>query len=419
MNEKIVPVPEAVEIILKSVNPMPAERISLTEATGRVLCNDVVAAIDIPYSDNSAMDGFAVRAKDTADATGPSPKTLRIVDDIPAGTAPKKIIGMNECAKIMTGGIMPQGANAVVMVEFTEQTGKNLAIIKKGVREKENVRFKGEDIKAGSTVLKKGKIIRAQEVGLLAAIGRSSIMVHQRPRIAVLSTGNEIASIDEPIGSEKVFDSNSYALFSAAKEAGGSPVQMGIVRDIESELTAKLEECLSFDIIITSGGVSVGEYDITKKILSALGGEMKFSKVAIKPGKPFTFGLLNGIPFFGLPGNPASAFVSFEIFVRPAILKMLGMKNRIKRTLHGTMGADFKNKPGRTHFVRAYFSYSENGEITVSPCGVQGSGIISSLAEANCLIMITPEKSDVKKGEMVEIIPMDNLHLLNDRSASK
>lgn len=406
MGDKLLPVRDAINTIISTVKPMSAERVNILDSPGRVLYEDIISARDIPFSDNSAMDGFAVISKDLKGVNLNNPRVLKIVEELPAGKIPSKKLKNGECAKIMTGGIMPEGADAVVMVENTETISKDRVKIKSTVEKGENVRFRGEDIKEGKVVLKSGTFLRPNEIGLLAAIGRGTVKVYQRPVAGVLSTGSELIDIDEPITTGKVVDSNSYALVSALKDAGAIPLSLGIAKDTEKEIKTKILGNSAINIFITSGGVSVGEFDLVKGLFNQIGCNMKFWRVAIKPGKPFAFGLLNGIPLFGLPGNPVSSFVAFEVFVRPAIFKMQGVKNVFRRSFRATLSVDFKNKPGRTHFVRGVFKWDDN-KLKVKPGGEQGSAMLSALSGANCLIVLPADRGNIKRGEIVNIIPLD------------
>lgn len=411
MKKALIPVEEAIRIILNEIHELGGERVSLDNALNRVLYEDIVSARDIPFTDNSAMDGFAVISDDLKGVDEKNPEVLKIVEELPAGKVPTKKINPGECAKIMTGGIMPEGADAVVMVEDTEESGADKVKVKASIEKGENVRFKGEDIKAGSVILRKGTKLRAQEIGLLAAIGKSTVTVYQRPVVGILSTGSEIISIDETPAPGKVVDSNSYTISSAVKNAGAIALPLGIASDSEEEIKDKILNNRAVNIFITSGGVSVGEFDLVKKLFNELNCNMKFWKAAIKPGKPFAFGLLNGIPLFGLPGNPVSSFVAFEVFVRPAILKMMGIKKIFQRRFKSIMTENFENKPGRTHFVRGIFEW-DGEQLKVKPSGAQGSAMLSTLVSANCLIVIPADKGNIKKGEIVEIIPLDNSILM-------
>lgn len=413
MKQSLLPVNEAIKVVLDEIRPLGPERVSIENALGRILYEDIIATRDIPFTDNSAMDGFAVISEDVKEADEKKPVILKILEELPAGKVPSKKLNHGECAKIMTGGIMPEGADAVVMVEDTELIDSTRVAIKSSVDKGENVRFRGEDIKSGTKVLKAGKLLRPQEIGMLAALGRASVMVYKRPLVAVLSTGSELINIDEPMAPGKVVDSNSYTLISAIKLAGAIPLPLGIASDTEEEIKKRILNNRAVDMFITSGGVSVGEYDLVKELFKEMGCEMKFWKAAIKPGKPIAFGLLNGIPLFGLPGNPVSSFVAFEVFVRPAILKMMGHREIFRRRYNATMEVDFKNKPGRMHFVRGIITQSDN-KLKVKPSGDQGSAMISSLVAANCLIIIPAEKGDIKKGEDVEVMVLDESWTLTD-----
>lgn len=406
MKQKLLPVDEAIKIILNEVKPLSGERVSIDNALGRVLYEDIVSTRNIPFSDNSAMDGFAVISEDLKGVDENHPRVLKIIEELPAGKVPARKIKSGECAKIMTGGIMPEGADAVVMVEDTESISETEVKIKTQVEKGENVRFQGEDIQAGKVALKKGTLLRPQEIGLLAALGKSSVNVYQRPVAGILSTGSELINIDEQVSAGKVVDSNSYTLYSAVKSAGGIPLPLGIAKDSDEEIKHRILGNRSVHIFITSGGVSVGEFDLVKDLFNEIGCQMKFWRVAIKPGKPFAFGLLNGIPLFGLPGNPVSSFVAFEIFVRPALLKMQGHRNIFRRQFEAVMSVDFTNKPGRTHFVRGILEW-DNNKLKVKPSGDQGSAMISTLVSANCLIVVPAETGDVKAGDSVRVIPLD------------
>jgi molybdopterin molybdotransferase len=406
MEKKLLPVDEAIRIVLEDIHPLGTERVFTENACGRVLAEDVVSTRDIPYSDNSAMDGFAVISEDLKGVDEKNPRLLKIVEELPAGRVPSKRINSGECAKIMTGGIMPEGADAVVMVEDTEPVDTHTVRVKRSVHIGENVRFRGEDIKSGSVVLKEGTKLRPQEIGLLSALGKSNITVYQRPVVGILSTGSEIINIDEEISTGKVVDSNSYTLCSSVKMAGGIPLALGIARDTTDEIKRKILNTRAVHALITSGGVSVGEFDLVKDLFNEIGCNMKFWKVAIKPGKPFAYGLLNGIPLFGLPGNPVSSFVAFEVFVRPALLRMQGMKNVFRRQFSAVMTRNFKNKPGRKHFVRGILEW-DGDKLKVKPSGEQGSAMLSTLVSANCFIVIPQDRGDIKAGESVNVIQLD------------
>jgi molybdopterin molybdotransferase len=291
---------------------------------GRVVTEDVFADMDIPPLANSAMDGYAVRAADTAQASRKDPVRLRIIDSLTAGRATQTEVMAGCSIRIMTGVPIPLGVDAVVQFEDTEQAGETVEIFK-GVEAGTNIRLAGEDVKKGSLVLPRGTWIRPQEVGMLAALGRKEAWVHRRPRVAILATGDEVIEIDAPWSPGKIRNSNTYSNSAQVIRYGGLPIMLGIARDNESELTSKIREGLEkgADLFITTGGVSMGDFDMVKEVLAAEG-EMGFWRVRMKPGKPLAFGRIRGVPLLGLPGNPVSAMVTFELFARPAILKMQG-----------------------------------------------------------------------------------------------
>ncbi|MBI5286879.1 MAG: molybdopterin molybdotransferase MoeA, partial [Deltaproteobacteria bacterium] len=320
--------------------------------------------------------------------------------------------------KIMTGAPIPPGADAVVMVEETEKTGvrgqgvKGTAVpftvrIFREAKIGDNIRKTGEDFKKGDVVLTRGSVIRPAEIAMLAAIGRSFVRVYQRPRVAIVSTGDELLEIDETPVEGKIFNTNSYTLFAQVKECGAEPVHIGIARDNKEDLKEKLTFATASDCIICSGGVSVGEFDYVKDVLKEMGTEMRFWKVAIKPGKPLTFGVIAGKPAFGLPGNPISSMVAFEEFVRPALLKMMGRKDIFRRTVEAILTTDIKKKPGRKHFLRARLESGEKG-YHVTPLEGQGSGILSSMVKANSLILLPEDGTLFSKDTRVKVQPLDD-----------
>jgi molybdopterin molybdotransferase len=389
----MISVEDAREAILAKVVVLPAEKVFITEACGRCLAEDIISRIDVPPWDNSAMDGYAVSLKDIASV----PARLSVSQDIPAGAAPLKLEG-GTSARIMTGAPVPEGADAVVMREDTEETLEWVVIRKKpGINE--NIRFKGEDIKEGATVLRKGTPISPVHVGLLASIRKAFVYCHQVPRIAILSTGDEIGDLDDDIQG-KITSSNTYSLISLIRQAGGEPINLGIARDDKKHL----EHCLSAsnraDLIITSGGVSVGDYDRVKDVLTSGGNSMEFWKVAMKPGKPLAFGTISGIPAIGLPGNPGSVIVAFYQFVRPAILKMKGADRILLPKIKARLKEDIKKKADRPHYIRAVLSLWP--EPTVISSGEQGSGLLSTTASSNCFIVLPKDVTVARKDTFVE-----------------
>ncbi|MBI5561561.1 MAG: molybdopterin molybdotransferase MoeA [Deltaproteobacteria bacterium] len=401
----MITVEEAIEAILQEIRPLGLESVGIHDALGRALGEDVAAQRSNPPWDNSAMDGYALRSADVAGASKDAPASLKVVYDLPAGGVPKAAVGPGEAVRIMTGAPVPPGADAVVMVEETE-AGNGTVAIKKAARPGENIRRSGEDFRAGDIVLKKGAVIRAAEVAMLATVGAPCVFVHKRPRVAVISTGDELAEIERTPGAGKISNSNGHALAALVAEAGATPVQLGIARDTKESLKERLEAARSCDCIISSGGVSVGDYDFVKDVLAEMGSRMLFWKVAMKPGKPLAFGVIAGVPAFGLPGNPISSMVAFEQFVRPAILKMSGHNAIVRARLDARLLAEVKIKPGRTNFLRGLLKIEAEG-LTVAPLEGQGSGIISTMVASNCFIVVPKDSAGFKRDAAVKVQPFD------------
>ena len=414
----MISVEAALEIILSEIKPLGMERVNILSTMGRVLGEDIVADTDNPPWDNSAMDGYAVRAVDTKDASKDQPVTLQIIEDLPAGYVAKKSVKRGQTIRIMTGAPMPNGADAVIMVEETarpEARGKRQEVkVFKEAKVGDNVRKAGEDFKKGDIVLRKGMTIRPPEIGMLAAVGKPNVYVYQQPNVAVLSTGDELIEIEEAPMNGKIRNSNSYAIAAQIKACGATPIQLGIARDTKKDLKEKLEFGLTADCIVSSGGVSVGDFDFVKDVLKQMGSEMRFWKVAMKPGKPLAFGVIANKPAFGLPGNPISSMVAFEQFARPAILKMMGKKDIFKRAFDALLTKPIKKKAGRMHFVRAALE-QKDGQFYVTPLEGQGSGILSSMVKANCLIILSEDAKDVEKDSKVKVQPMDEGLLYQDK----
>jgi molybdopterin molybdotransferase len=306
----------------------------------------------------------------------------------------------------MTGAPVPEGADSIVRVEDTESAGQHAVRILKAVPPQYDMRLAGEDIQRGQTVLTKGTVLRPAEIGLLASLGKSCLQVYQRAQVAILSTGDELVHIDEPLPPGKIYNSNSYSLAALVQETGAIPVQLGIARDTREDLKAKFAAGVRADAIISSGGVSVGDYDLVKEILNQQGSHMQFWKVCMKPGKPQAFGTIQGTPTFGLPGNPVSSMVSYEIFVRPALLKMMG-HTRIYRTIvTATFQEDLRKRDERKHFVRVVLTHDQ-GRYNASTTGAQGSGILSSMSKANALAIIDEDRREIRAGETVPVMVLD------------
>ncbi|MFQ5427894.1 MAG: gephyrin-like molybdotransferase Glp [Thermodesulfobacteriota bacterium] len=404
---------EAIEKILAEVKPLGVETVNIQDAAERVLAEDIKATRGNPPWDNSAMDGYAVRAEDVKEASTESPARLKVLYDLAAGGVPEGAVGPGEAVRIMTGAPTPEGADAVVMVEKTRKAEDNIVEILNPVKLGANIRKEGEDFSTGDTVISKGTAIRPAEILMLATTGAATVKVYKKPRVAVLSTGDELVDIDVALSPGKITNSNGYALTSLAIDAGAECLNLGIAGDNREVLNEKFTEAAEFDCIISSGGVSVGDYDLVKEVMRDLGSEMKFWKVALKPGKPLAFGLIGGKPVFGLPGNPVSSMVAFEQFVRPALLKMAGRSDIFKKTFPARLTESIKKRPGRVNFLRGTLS-SSGGEYLATPLQGQGSGMITSMVRAEVFIIVPEESSEVKAGETVLIQPIGNAALQSE-----
>jgi molybdopterin molybdotransferase len=397
--QRLMSADDALARILAGVPTLPAVETPLLDSLGLVLAEDVSADRDVPPFRNSAMDGYAVRGDDVASA----PVELRVVGEVAAGRFPDRTVGLGEAMRIMTGAPMPDGADTVVRVEDTDNASDVVTIAAatpKGMA----VRDAGEDLKKGETILTKGTVLRAAEIGLLASVGRARVLVRKRPRVAVFSTGDEIVDLDAPMERGQIRDSNRYTLASAIRAAGAEPWVRGIVRDSPDALRAALREATAADAIVTSGGVSVGDHDHMKPVLSELG-TIDFWAIAIRPGRPLAFGELKDgdrrVPIFGLPGNTVSALLTFEIFVRPALLRMQGRAN-VSRPKAKARLLEPVDKIATLRFFARGVHDAEAG--TVRLTGPQGSGILRSMALANCLIDLPVGPSRIEQGEIVDVI---------------
>ncbi len=401
----MIKVEEALKTILEKIRPLDCENVPITLALGCVIGEDIVSGRTIPPLANSAMDGYAVVAADTAFASKTKPAVLEVLEDVPAGKVATQPIRTGQAIRIMTGAPLPDGADAVVRVEDTEaQAGKVKIFVAAAAGL--DIRAAGEDVKTGELVIPKGSILRAAEIGMLAALGRSYVGVHQRPVVAVVSTGDELAEVDETPGPGKIVNSNGYSLAALVLEAGGIPLQVGIARDNREDLLAKFRAASRADIVISSGGVSVGDYDLVKDIMAEIGSRIQFWRVAMRPGRPLAFGLLEGKPLFGLPGNPVSSMVSFEQFIRPAILKMRGYSNIYRRAVRAEITEGYKKKQGLKYFLRARVELRD-GKYVAALTGEQGSGILKSMVLANGLVVLPENTTSVKPGDEVAVQLLD------------
>ncbi len=399
-------VEEATQEVLKAFSPLEVESIPILEALGRVLAEDIHADMDIPPLPNTAMDGYAVRAEDTRGASPSHPVRLRILQNLPAGYVTDAAVQPGTAIRIMTGAPIPPGADAVVRFEDTREDGEWVEIFQEVPKGKE-VREAGEDVRRGQLVLPRGTELRPQEIGMLAALGRPRVKVHRRPRVAILATGDEVIDIDAPWQPGKIRHANSYSNAAQVLRYGGQPFLLGIARDDSGELTARIRAGLQqgVDLFLTSGGVSMGDFDVVKKVLAAEG-EMRFWRVRMKPGKPLAFGHIQGVPLLGLPGNPVSAMVAFELFARPAILKMLGKTKLEKPTLEAILADPIPRKDGRRHYLRVQVA-REGDQFVARLTGEQGSGILLSMVRAQGLAIIPEEARSLPAGSRVRVMMLD------------
>jgi len=406
MTESMLSVEEALERVLGAFHPLEPERVPILEALGRVLAGDVYAGVDVPPHANSSMDGYAVLAADTAGAGRRAPSRLRVIGELAAGYVTGTAVAPGTAIRIMTGAPIPPGADAVVRVEDTAAEGEWVEVFAQ-VPVGQYVRPAGEDVRRGELVLRRGTIVRPQEVGMLATLGQGQVPVTRRPRVAILATGDEVVEIDAPLAPGKIRNANSYSNAAQVVKHGGTPVMLGIARDRVEELTQKISAGLAqgVDLFLTSGGVSVGDFDLVKDVLAAEG-EINFWRVRMKPGKPLAFGRIGGVPVLGLPGNPVSVMVSFEMFVRPAILKMLGVTGWERPTVEATLMDGVKHKDERRHYLRVRVEAHE-GEHRAYLTGGQGSGILSSMVKANGLAIIPEDWTHAEAGARVRVMMLD------------
>lgn len=410
MAGKLIEIEEARRLVLERVAPLGHEPVALREALGRVLAEDVTSADNIPGFDNSAMDGYAVRSRDTEPATPERPTRLDIVDEARAGHPASHMVAPMEAIAISTGAPVPEGADAVVRVEDTDGAREGKVAIHAPVAPGANIRRAGEDIERGETVLRSGTTLGPAEIGVLASVGRARAVCARRPSVAVLTTGDELQEPGETLRPGAIRNSNSYALAALVEEAGGELALTEIVGDTREETEAALDRALSCDITLVSGGVSVGEHDHVKPALASLGAEEIFWGVALRPGKPTFFGLAPHRPgagltrnlVFGLPGNPVSSMVAFTLFARPAIRAMLGADPDERRRTTAVFEEDYAKQPGRAHLIRCKLELAEDGWHARST-GAQGSHVLTSMLDADALAIIPSEQGDVSAGDRVEI----------------
>lgn len=405
----LLSVDEALERILSTMGTLPAETVPLLAALGRVLAAPVVSEISLPPFANSSMDGFAVRSGNTKYATAEQPALLRLMFDIPAGSQPEGVLHPGQSARIMTGAPLPEGADAIVPVEATDQEWKPgddeplppIVKVYTPVSAGAYVRPVGEDIEAGQTVLVAGTRIRAAELGVLAALGIAEVQVVRRPRVAIIGSGDELVDVHEPLTPGKIRDINSYTLFGLVTECGGEPIRIPPAKDTLDDVRRSFNEALSHhpDLILSSAGVSVGAFDVVRTIMDEMG-KIDFWRINLRPGKPLAFGEINGIPFFGLPGNPVSAMVTFDVFVRPTLLKLSGSDPNIptvQARLREALTSD-----GRRSYIRVKLS-REDGQYVAESTGTQSSGALTSMVQADGLLIIPENVTEAQAGSWFQV----------------
>jgi molybdopterin molybdotransferase len=397
----MIPVGEALQTILDATPVLGDERVLLGEACGRVASEDVVSARAVPAADNSAMDGFAVRADDVARAGA----RLRIVGSAPAGSLLGGPVEAGTAAKIFTGSVIPDGADTVVKVEDT-RAADGFVTVAVALARGANVRPRGEDVAPGATVLRAGTVVGPADVGVLASVGRATVAVRRRPRVAVVSTGAELVEIDETPGPAQVVNSNAWVLAAAAAQAGAVPVVLPIARDRFEDIRARVEEAATADVVLSTGGVSVGEFDFVRDALDAVGVERRFWKVAQKPGKPLTFGTLGRRLFFGLPGNPVSALVCFAVYVRPALRRLAGHAAIHHPVVRARLTSPVRKAANLTEFVRVHLARDGDGWTAV-PFAAQGSGVLSSLTAGAGVLVGPAELAALDAGAVYPVIVLD------------
>jgi molybdopterin molybdotransferase len=389
---------KALEAIRACLAPITgSERLPIREALGRVLAEEIVPAINVPAHDNSAMDGYAVRFADLEEAE----TALTEVGSAFAGRVYQGSVGRGECVRVMTGAVMPPGTDAVVIQEATRKDGDRV-VIPAGQKQAQNVRYAGEDLKAGVAILHPGRLLQSAELGLIASLGRGEVTVKRRLRVAFFATGDELASIGSPLREGEVYDSNRYTLYGMLVRLGVEIMDLGVVRDDPVRLEQAFRRAASeADVVITTGGVSVGEADFVKQLMAKLG-EVLFWKIAMRPGRPMAFGRIGNAFLFGLPGNPVAVMVTFYQFVRDALLHLSGRTEFELPLLKAVAAERLRKVPGRTEYQRGIL-FREGSEWKVRATGQQGSGVLRSMSEANCFIVLEHDRGKVEPGELVQV----------------
>jgi molybdopterin molybdotransferase len=402
-------VAEASAHMLAAVRALDDEPVALRDALGRVLARDVVSPVSLPLWDNASMDGYAVRGADVRGASTDSPVRLRVVETIAAGARGTRVVGPGEAARIMTGAPVPEGADCVVRVEDTSPTTDGVEI--RDDRDAgANVRAAGEDVRTGAVVVRAGSSLGAAHIGVLASVGCARPAVHRRPRVAILATGDELVSLDafdEVLAGRRIVSSNSYSLEAAVRAAGGEAVPIGIAPDDPAALADRLRAADGCDLIVTCGGVSVGDFDYTRDVVTRLGGTLSLWRVRMRPGAPIGFGRLFGAPWLGLPGNPVSALVTFELFGRPLLRTLAGSARPHRRSVPVVLDEEVVLRAPLTHFLRCVLADGEDGTLRARLTGGQSSGMLTSMSSADALLIVPPQPATVVAGTRLRALPLD------------
>jgi len=405
---------EAARLILEHVAPLPVVRQPLREALDLVLAEDVASPLDLPPWDNSAMDGYAARAADVEGASAERKVVLAVIESIAAGQFPQRSIGPGQATRIFTGAPLPAGADTVVRQEDTEGAGPDRVTVVAGRDARKNVRHRAEDIRKGEVVLSVGTPLGPAQLGVLASIAYGTPLVHRAPRVAFMGSGDEIVDLDrteEILAGRKIATSNSYTLHALIRRAGGIPIDLGLARDTRDSLREHLREARDADLLVTTAGVSVGEHDFVREVLAELGCDMKLWRIRMRPGAPLGFGLLRGMPWIGLPGNPVSTMVTFELFVRPAMRRLLGHRLPFRRTVPVCVAEPITLGPRLRHFLRAVVQpEGAGGALVARLTGPQGSGILTSMARANALLIVPEDRAVVAAGDTLPALLLDDPH---------
>ena len=403
---------EAAERILLDIRRQPPLRIPLDDALGSVLAEDVVSRLDVPPWANSAMDGYAARGEDVRGASETRPVRLRVIEHVPAGHFPTRAIGPGECTRIFTGAPLPEGCDSVIRQEDTDGGAQTVTVRKDrdiGV----NIRNAGEDIRRGATVIARGTALEPAHLGVLASLAVAHPLVFRRPRVAILGSGDEVVDVDQTediLAGRKIASSNTHTLVALVRQAGGEPVNLGIARDTPDSLRQHLAAARDCDLLVTTAGISVGEHDYIRSVLHELGAQQRFWKLRMRPGAPVGFGVLGEIPWIGLPGNPVSTMVTFELFVRPAIRKMMGHQLPFRRSVPVRAAEPITLKPRLQHFLRAVVTAGPDGQ-EARLTGPQGSGILTSMVLANALLVIPEGQLETAVGATVQALVFhDSIH---------